>query len=896
MCGLPGIPVQEIVMRNLIAVCGLALGLAWVGATPLRAQAPATPEKAASEKPKFDQIIEGKTKVTGMWTLYHKDQLLLAEIPAAHIGREFIVLPSIAKGISQGSVLGGMSWSTGDDDTLWSFRKVDEKLMLQRRNVRFKAKANSPEASAVEKAYSDSVLFALPIMATGPSGGMLVDLTRVFMNDNLDIGRAMGGFAFMGDRSTWSAIKGFGENIEIQVAAVYSSTNPLQSFDTVPDSKGAQVGVHYSISLLPLIGANGYKPRIADDRIGYFLTAVKDFSEKNEDEHFLRYINRWDLRKKDPAIKVSPPIKPIKFWMEKTVPVYLRPTVKAGILEWNKAFEKLGYDGAVEVWQQGDNDTWDPEDINYNTFRWITAEAGFAMGPSRVDPRTGQILDADIIFDAGFLDSWNHRWETFSPQSITALAPNATPFMTEPGAALPFTHTHGAGRACSYCQDQQWQMGYAASVFLAMGEAAADGKLPEEFVHQGMKEVVMHEVGHTLGLRHNFKASAWKTLAEMADLEKGKAEGTVGSVMDYNPPNIAPAGQPQGLYYSQTVGPYDIWAIEYGYSTIEGDEKAGLAKIALRSSEPGLDYLTDEDTRGGVDSDPLSNRFDMGKDSLTYIRRQVQVTNELLPKVVDKAVKDGQGYQRARQMFSRLFGEHWRALGFAARFPGGISVSRDHKGTPNGRAPFKPIDAAQQREAMALLNESAFGAPKLDGTLLNSLASTRWSHWGMNQPGRLDYPIQETVLQMQSMILNQLLNSQTLTRLSDSEITIAADQDAYTLAEHLSLLTKGIFSELFPEKAEGEFTNRQPFINSYRRNLQRTTVRDLSLLVSQPSSAPEDARTLARMHLTTLEAQVTTLLQSPGLKLDDYSRAHLMSIQAKIKQILAASVQVSPSN
>ena len=286
----------------------------------------------------------------------------------------------------------------------------------------------------------------------------------------------------------------------------------------------------------------------------------------------------------------------------------------------------------------------------------------------------------------------------------------------------------------------------------------------------------------------------------------------------------------------------------------------------------------------------------MGKDSLTYIRRQVQVTNELLPKVVDKAVKDGQGYQRARQMFSRLFGEHWRSLAFAARFPGGISVSRDHKGTPNGRAPFKPIAAAQQREAMTLLNESAFGAPKLDGTLLNSLASTRWSHWGMEEPGRLDYPIQDTVLQMQSMILYQLLNSQTLTRLSDSEITIAADQDAYTLAEHLSLLTKGIFAELFPEKAEGEFTNRKPFINSYRRNLQRTTVRELSLLVTQPTGAPEDARTLARMHLTTLELQATTLLQSPGLKLDDYSRAHLMSIQAKIKQILAASVQVSPSN
>ena len=166
----------------------------------------------------------------------------------------------------------------------------------------------------------------------------------------------------------------------------------------------------------------------------------------------------------------------------------------------------------------------------------------------------------------------------------------------------------------------------------------------------------------------------------------------------------------------------------------------------------------------------------------------------------------------------------------------------------------------------------------------------------METPFRLDYPIHDTVLEMQSMILSQLLNSQTLTRLADTEIAVAADQDAYTLAEHLNLLTRGIFSELFPEKAEGEYTNRKPFINSYRRNLQRATLRRLATMMTQPFGAPEDARTLARMHLTTIDQQATTLLQTPGLKLDDYSRAHLMSIQDKIKQVLNASVQVSPSN
>ncbi len=870
----------------------------------LFAQAPPASPVPPAKSP-FEQMTTGMKKVDGMWTLYHKDQQLLVELHAGDLNQNFIVLTSIAKGISAGSVLGGMSWGFGDD-VIWSFVKVGEKLHVLRRNVRFRANPGSPEASAVKLAYNDSVLHALPILATSPSGGMLVDMTRIFMSDDENIGRSVG-MSFASDRSTWGKVKAFAQNVELQVAAVYVGG---RDFDTVADPRGAQISVHYSISKLP---AGDYRPRVADDRIGYFLTVLKDFSDKKDDERFVRYINRWNLQKADPSAKLSPPKEPIRFYLEKTIPINLRPYVRAGIEEWNKAFEKLGFANAVEVLQQRDDDDWDPEDVRYNTFRWITAGAGFAMGPSRVNPMTGQILDADIIFDADFLQAWKHQYETFTLNDAAALMGQPLgdgkpgqpldPATVAFGAALGHRHPAGAGGFCNYCIGMQQQMGFATAVMTARGDMGAPGAgLPDELIAQGLKEVVMHEVGHTLGLRHNFKASSWKTLAEIDDPVKAVTEGTVASVMDYTPTNIAPKGTKQGLYYPQTIGPYDYWAIEYGYKQLDGNEAAELKKIASRSAEPGLDFATDEDTRGGIDSDPLVNRFDFSKDPIEFARRQTKNSSELWNKVVERAVVDGDGYQRARQALGMLLNEYWRTLSFVARYPGGIYIHRDHKGDANGRLPFKPVEAVKQREAMKLLADSAFNIPTLPPPeVLNSLASTRWSHWGMREPRRLDYPVHGQVELFQSMILSQLLSTSTLSRLYDGELTQAVDGDAYTLAEHLRSLIDAIFTEWRDAPRAGEYTNRKPYISSLRRNLQRTALKRLAGLVNPPSmgglaflfssgAVPEDARTIVRMHLTDMDKQITALLAAQNVKVDDYTRAHLLDSQERIHKLLQAQV------
>ncbi len=846
-------------------------------ASPTRAQ-----EAQPQQKSKFDQLVEGKTKSTGMWTLYHKDQQLLVELKGGDYNEEFLVMPSIARGIGSGMVIGGMSWNLDDEDVIWKFKKSGEKVFVLSRNVRFRAKPNSPEATAVDIAYNDSVLYALPVLAKSPGGGDLVDMTSIFMSDDQHIGQAIGGgFRFVNDRSTWAKVKAFENNIELQVAAVYSGSGNL---DKVPDTRGVQVNVHYSIAQLPKLGA--YKPRFADDRVGYFLTAIKDFSDKDDDQHFVRYITRWNLEKLDGDIQYSPPKQPIKFWIEKTVPVFLRPTVEAGISEWNKAFEKLGFANAIKVELLPDGV--DPEDVNYNTFRWITSEVGFAMGPSRVDPRTGQILDADIIFDSTFLRSWKEDYETLTPEDAQRLLPNWSP-------ADELAHASGRHRGCACCQEMQRHMGVAAAILLGQGVVAKDGKLPDQLIHEGLKEVVMHEVGHTLGLRHNFKASTWKSLEELGDADKGKTEGTVASVMDYSPANIVPKGDKQGLYFSQTIGPYDYWAIEYGYKPLKGDEKKELAAIACRAGEPGLDYATDEDTMS-TSADPLSNRSDLGKDPLAFVRRQMKHADELIPKVVERAVDDGDGYQRARQAFGLLFSEYWRSALFAARFPGGVYVHRDHKGDKGGRPPFRLVEPEKQREAMKLIVDSAFASPQYDGAMLNHLASTRWSHWGIREPGRVDYPIHNQVGLMQTQILGLLLNSTTLERILDNEYKTPADQAPYTLAEHMRALVDGAFSEWKKADAAGEFSDRQPYINSLRRNLQRQTLTRMASLVTQGGSAPPDARTLARMHLTSLGEGIDGLLKSGALKLDDYSRAHLQDSRERIRQALNVEVSVPGVN
>jgi hypothetical protein len=320
-------------------------------------------------------------------------------------------------------------------------------------------------------------------------------------------------------------------------------------------------------------------------------------------------------------------------------------------------------------------------------------------------------------------------------------------------------------------------------------------------------------------------------------------------------------------------------------------ELGELKKIGARSGEPNLAYSTDEDTRG-IDPDPLSNRFDLGKDPVAFAKMRAQLIAEMWPKVIDQVTKDGDGYQKARRAFGILLGNHGTAMHFASRYVGGMYVNRSHKGDANGAAPFVVVDANKQREALALLEEQVFNDKPFafPPQLYNFLAASRWNHWGSEMPMRPDYPVHQVINMWQDRILQQLLSSLTMERLHDSELRVPSDQDALTTAELLQRLTKAVFAEV-DKMPEGDFTNRKPAISSLRRNLQRSYLKRLSNLAMGDTAAPQDCQTVAYAELVALEGRINGIKVNP--KLDTYSKAHLEESSSRIRKVVDARLTLS---
>jgi hypothetical protein len=868
---------------------------------------------AAQPKPKyppFTEVLGDAQGIDGLIKLYRKDNRLLAELTPGDLNKDFIVAIALARGIAEAPLLGGMTLGGGSDDWIWQFRKVDDRIQIVRRNVRFRANKGSPTEKAVYFAYTDSILFSLPIATQSPGGGIVVDLTPVFMSDLAQISGILRGFSFAADRSTWAHVKNYKDNAEIEVAATFASGGQSQ-IDTVPDTRGVTINIHYSLSKLP---ETGYQPRQADDRVGYFLSVIKDFSRPGGEDQFVRYINRWDLRKAEPSAAISPPVTPIVFWIEKTVPFKYRAAIREGILEWNKGFEKAGFVNAVEVRQQPDDATWEPEDINYNTFRWITSNAGFAMGPSRVNPITGEILDADIIFDADFVDIWTKKFEiTPPPMSLlpASLKADLAQYLnSRPEIAI----ANPSSRFDSYEDMREMSAQLAlGSVAMASANKALSKEQIEKLIYQGVRSIATHESGHTIGLRHNFKASAMLTLEELNNPEKTKEVGMASSVMDYLPLNLVPKGQKQGDYFDLVLGPYDLWAIEYGYKPFPGGtegEVAELKKIASRSAEPNLDYATDEDTRDS-DSDPLSNRFDLGKDPIAFAQQRIQVVNELLPTLTDNMVEAGEGYQNVRRSFGMLMNEYNKAIGYVARNVGGIYMHRDHKGDPNARPPFVPVEPQKQRDSLNFLTKNVFGpeAYPIPSQLYNYLAGENWEHWGTNIPNRKELDFPSLVLSWQERVLAQLISPLTLSRIADTEFKTPREQDAFTNKELLTGLTTAIFQEL-DKLQEGKFTDRAPAIIPARRNLQQKYFEELadlamrnsgglmitigargSMSIGQGTKVPSQCQAVAAAELEAISARIDAVLKGKA-ELDNYTRFHLSEIQKRIQKVLDARLNL----
>ena len=349
-----------------------------------------------------------------------------------------------------------------------------------------------------------------------------------------------------------------------------------------------------------------------------------------------------------------------------------------------------------------------------------------------------------------------------------------------------------------------------------------------------------------------------------------------------------------------SIGPYDLWAIEYGYKPIAASDPRGeledLGKIAARSGERELAFLTDEDTYGIHAPDPAANVWDLGDDPVAYARRQAAIAKQCIPSVVDRVVKKGDGYQKALRSFEMLVRSYDMSLYYVSRSIGGLHMTRSHKGDAGASAPLTVVPAERQREALALLAEHVFSDKpfQFPPELYNQLVPSFWDHWGTYRRRRFDYPVHELIGDLQTEYLTILLSTETLQRVHDSELKIPSDQDAFTVAELFDGLTKAIYAELDTLKKDGKFTPRQPAVSSLRRNLQRAYLRELGRLALGKTSMfqpkpPEDCQTLAYGQLKQLQKQLEKVLES-DTQLDAYSQAHWDESLQRIKKILDAHI------
>jgi hypothetical protein len=411
-------------------------------------------------------------------------------------------------------------------------------------------------------------------------------------------------------------------------------------------------------------------------------------------------------------------------------------------------------------------------------------------------------------------------------------------------------------------------MQFGLDVLAERGEIEPGSPEADAFVAASLKAIVMHEVGHTLGLRHNFRASTVYPLAKISDPAWSRENGISGSVMDYNPLNIAVKGESQGAYVEPTIGPYDYWAIEYAYRPLPKEtETEELAKIAARGgSDPLLAFSSDQESSAGLDPD--ASQFDLGADPLAYLQKRLAITQELWQRLQAKRLKPGESYDVLRRSFEAGFRQFGRAATLTAKYVGGVYYVRDFAGTSH--LPLTPVSPDKQRAALNLIATGIFAADsfRFKPEFLRSMGIDYLnisSSSGQATRFNPDFSLRSRVLTLQTGVLNQLLSDTVLARLLDSEIKVDKAGQALTLNELFAALRGSIWSEL---KAGGS-------IPGPRRDLQREHLRRIATVLIRPAaSTPADATALFREEAKQLAAQIKVAAGSGNR--DKETRAHLV--------------------